>query len=166
MNRIRYFMTLADSITLNESTLKLTHNTYTQDIMANQSKMPLQSGVASRRPTITKATGPSSYSRALSRASVRNRCLASSEICRLRLNPKTLNPNESECPHSRATEVGDGEGAERRSNGSTGNPELEVNSELDRGSSESGSANDGRGQGKECSAPHCTTDTAHAGALC
>ena len=56
MNRIRYFMTLADSITLNESTLKLTHNTYTQDIMANQSKMPLQSGVASRRPTITNAT--------------------------------------------------------------------------------------------------------------
>ena len=43
---------------------------------------------------------------------------------------------------------------------------AEVNSELDRGSSESGSANDGRGQGKECSAPHCTTDTAHAGALC
>ena len=147
-------MTLADSITLNESTLKLTHNTYTQDIMANQSKMPLQSGVASRRPTITKATGPASYSRALSRACVRNRCLVSSEICRLRLMPKTLNPNESECPYSRATEVGDGQGAERRSNGSTGN------------SSNSGSANDGRGQGKESSAPQCTTDTAHAGALC
>ena len=49
-----------------------------------------------------------------------------------------------------------GEVRSARANGSTGHPELEFDSVLDRGFSGSGIANLGPNQGKECSAPICT----------
>ena len=78
-------------------------------LFLSHGEKPMHSA-ASKKPTINKPTGPASYSRALSRRCVRNRCLLSSEIVRLRLIliPKTLTYNTHGCSHSRATDVGDG----------------------------------------------------------